>query len=550
MSYEEIELKELDNIIEKGIILIVTVTDIETVATHAKLIPLKGYSNIIQVYDEANTYYFGVFGKYNIVHVQSNMGSIGRDSAIMTISNSVKTLKPKFVLMIGIAFGINDEKQQIGDVLIAEGVIPYDNKRVGDRTIQRGQNAPSSKILLNRFKSIKSWQHFIDDTKISNPIFTQVLSGEELIDNKERRDELVHEFPFSKGGEMEGAGLYAACDGVADWILVKGICDFADGNKTHNKNINQQIAIDSALSMCLELFNSKYAFNVFNVYTIASDDVKEEVACKCNHEKIEEVLFEVYNKNYEPYYVERKVDDSFNRVLDQYCVWIHGISGCGKTNLILRNLLHNNVNYLAITLASCINLNVIELFSEIQFDLENKFGKLSNPLESISFSNISRNILSILNQHCSNIDYVIFIEEIPISSEEDYKQFVSHFFSLLISKKLSHELNKVKFVLSSIKNPTRHIQENQLKIHQQVKFIEIENWQNEDNDKLILLICDELDIKFTEPFLQKMKNSSKNSPRFVKKFFKNILACCFSTEADYEVILAETERELNQYYHE
>lgn len=543
MSYEEIELKELEKVIQDGIALIVTVTDIETDATHERLSPINGYSKILQVFDDVSTYYFGVFGKYNIVNVQSNMGSIGRDSAIMTISSAVNTLKPKFVIMIGIAFGVDDKKQNIGDVLIAEGIIPYDNKRVGSSTIQRGQNAPSSKVLVNRLKAIKTWQHFLNDSKVASSIFTQILSGEELIDNIERRDELTGEFPIAKGGEMEGAGLFAACDGKVDWILVKGICDFADGNKSKNKKLNQSIAIDSALSLCNELFNSRHSFDSLGLKSIQKEAPQ---CCSLSHENANEILFEVFVEENETYYISRTEDDNFSNVLGQYCIWIHGISGCGKTNLILRNLIINKIEYIPISLASCIGLGVLEIFKELLYDLETKFNE-QHQLNYTSFNIVSRNILSLLENKCKDKHVIIFIEEIPISDTNDYEQFVTHLFSLLISKKLKQGLNNVKFVLSSIKNPTNHIQQHQLKIHQQVKFLKFDNWEEEDAFKLIDLISESLNIKLDQEVRTKLIKLSNHSPRFIKKYFRNILACCISSMDDYNSILLETERELKQY---
>jgi len=123
MGYQEIKLEDLIKIVQCDIALIVTATDTETEATHKKLSPLNGYSNILQAYDDANTYYGGVFGKYKVVHVQSNMGAIGRDSAIMTISNAIRTLSPKFVIMIGIAFGVDEKKQKIDLSLLKHGNI-------------------------------------------------------------------------------------------------------------------------------------------------------------------------------------------------------------------------------------------------------------------------------------------------------------------------------------------------------------------------------------------------------------------------------------------
>lgn len=46
---------------------------------------------------------------------------------------------------------------------------------------------------------------------------------------------------------MEGAGLYTACqDRKVDWILVKGICDWADGHKEQDRETRQQIAARNA----------------------------------------------------------------------------------------------------------------------------------------------------------------------------------------------------------------------------------------------------------------------------------------------------------------
>lgn len=545
MKYEEYNISDLSKVITVGVVLIVTATDIETVSTHEKLKPIDGFDNILTVYNGAHTYYFGKFGKYNVAHVQSNMGAIGRESAIMTISKAISTITPKFVIMIGIAFGVDKSKQNIGDVLISEGIIPYDSVRIGEKNVYRGQNAPTSKVLLNRFKSVKSWEYLLEDENKASKICAQILSGEELIDDIERRNELIRQFPHAKGGEMEGAGLFAACDGEVEWILVKGICDFADGNKKVNKKANQNIAVDSALTLCLELFNSNHAFESLNLYPAITGS---NGICEINLANAEDVLFEIYNTKNESYYIKRAADDRFNNILGQYCIWIHGVSGSGKTNLILRNLIFNNIEYIQISLASCIGLNVIDLFKELLYDLEVKLNDEQHSEDNKNFVNVSRNILSLLEVTCKEKQIVIFIEEIPISSDEDYKLFVEHLFSLMILKKLKNGLNKVKFVLSSIKNPTLHIKQNQLKIHQQVKFIEHSNWGGEDIKKLVEVISSKLNVYISEEFLLMIIKTSDCSPRFIKKFFRNVLACCVTEAQDYVKILDETDRELKKYY--
>jgi hypothetical protein len=74
-----------------------------------------------------------------------------------------------------------------------------------------------------------------------------VLSGEKLIDHPEFRKRLLERAPEAIGGEMEGAGLYAAAhQHHVDWILVKAISDWADGKKAQHKDENQALAARNA----------------------------------------------------------------------------------------------------------------------------------------------------------------------------------------------------------------------------------------------------------------------------------------------------------------
>ena len=57
--------------------------------------------------------------------------------------------------------------------------------------------------------------------------------------------------PEAIGGEMEGAGVYAAA-GKTDWILVKAICDWADGTKHVDKEARQKAAATNAAELVVE----------------------------------------------------------------------------------------------------------------------------------------------------------------------------------------------------------------------------------------------------------------------------------------------------------
>lgn len=542
--YNEVDFLDFHNIFDQNWILIVTATDLETEQLHCHLTPLNGGENILKAFQGDLTYYFGVLGKYKIVHVQSSMGSISRNSSIMTVSTAQSLLKLKVVIMIGIAFGVDSSKQNIGDVLVSESIIPYNVKRVGkSESIQRGIEAPASKILLNRFKNIKpTWEHFVADGIKGKLIPTRLLSGEELVDNIEHRDELLAINPDSNGGEMEGAGLYAACDGKADWIVIKGICDFADGEKGHNKTERQTTAIKSAISACLQVFNSNTAFRELKVIP----EYSKEPMIKAPS-NIDEVLFDIYDIEKEQYYIIREPDSVFDLNSKQYGLWIYGPTGCGKSNLILRNLLFGHKQFIQIGLATSIGLSIESLFIEILYELASKVEGVHSIVQPKNFSECTKELLAMLEKHFKDKELIIFIEEIPISTENDYRDFSGKFFSLLISKNLLTSLSNVKFILSSINNPTKYIQNFQQKIHQQFKFIALEYWLKEDIENLVNKIVSEFSFNLPFEFKEELIKKSCGSPRFVKKFFRSLYTLNKTDAKTIAYVLTETERELSQY---
>jgi nucleoside phosphorylase len=167
--------------------------------------------------------------------VQSEMGAGGPGGAHETVGQAIRELNPEEVIMVGIAFGSNREKQKIGDVLVAKQLHMYEpQRRNTERVIPRGDKASASPRLLQRFRNAKL------DWHTANVHFGLVLSGDKLIDDDEFVRELLSREPEAIGGEMEGAGLYVPCQAAKkDWILVKAVCDWADGKKSNDKTKRQ-----------------------------------------------------------------------------------------------------------------------------------------------------------------------------------------------------------------------------------------------------------------------------------------------------------------------
>lgn len=542
-KYKEQSYEEVSVHLKSDILLIVTATDIETSETHKKLNPFPGHSEILKVFKGSQTYYFGLFGSYKAIHVQCSMGSTSRASSILTVTEALTIIKPVIVLMPGIAFGINSGDQKIGDVIVAETIYPYNNKRVGKEIIHRGTPLNASKILINRFKSIKTnWEYLITSGTKASLIIAPILSGEELIDNMEYRDQLVESFPTVKGGEMEGGGLYAACDGNVDFILVKGICDFADGNKSVDKEQNQILAINSALSACLEVFSSKTAFEGVGLKSFAQNvEYREAKEYDANN-----LLFDIYDEEKEVYYIPREVDSELIRLIPQYGVWIYGIPGCGKSNYIIRNLIQNKIEYIYISLASSVGSPIDSYFEEIYYDLVSKYETESSLIKPRSFSDCTKSILKLLEKKFKSKNLVVFIEEIPISNDDQEKEFTEKVFSLIINKSLIAGLGGVKFFLSSINNPQSNIKTFNQKIHTILKFKELTNWENKDLNALIDLILSYINIPFEDKVREVLIGKAKGSPRFIKKYFRNILSEGKSDEASLFAMVIKTEIELSQ----
>ncbi len=186
--------------------------------------------------------------------IQSEMGSSGLGGSSLTISEGISALTPTAVIMVGIAFGVNERKQRIGDILVAQQLLLYDLQRIGTDANSsvsitlRDDKPHASPRLLAMFKSgALDWQ--------GAPVtFGVVLSGDKLVDNVDYRQQLLHFAGEAIGGEMEGAGLYVAAQRAkVDWILVKAICDWADGNKSRNKRKRQELAAGNAASFIIHV---------------------------------------------------------------------------------------------------------------------------------------------------------------------------------------------------------------------------------------------------------------------------------------------------------
>ncbi|HEU4407406.1 MAG TPA: NACHT domain-containing protein [Polyangiaceae bacterium] len=201
----------------------------------------------------------GVHGGLRVLHCHSRQGN--RQSQRVT-TNLERAYEPLAIIAVGIAFGVDEGKQTIGDVLISEFICDYEPAKASkDGTlVLRGPRPPASPRLFNALKELDLRERNCDESACWPTLrFGGLLSGDKLIDNQHYRDQLQRLANSDQfiGGEMEGAGISAALAGrPIDWIVVKAICDWADGRKAEDKERRQQHAAANAAQVVKALLDT------------------------------------------------------------------------------------------------------------------------------------------------------------------------------------------------------------------------------------------------------------------------------------------------------
>lgn len=241
----------------KADVLLVTATQIESkeVLNVFQKIPGQKLSQVSignQIYHN-----LGIVNGTRVFMVLSEMGSGSLGASQQTVQKGIEALSPIAVIMVGIAFGINPEKHSIGDVLVSQRLMLYELQKITTKKesleieiIPRNDKPHSSQWLFHYFRNAE----LCLDKPRFKVRFGTIFSGEKLVNNISFLRQLCNLEPEAIGGEMEGAGMYVSCqEAKIDWILVKAICDWADGNKDKDKDYRQKVAAKNAASFVLHM---------------------------------------------------------------------------------------------------------------------------------------------------------------------------------------------------------------------------------------------------------------------------------------------------------
>lgn len=216
----------------------------------------------------------GTHGGYRLINTICEMGAGGVGASQQRTQQAIEHWHPKAIIAVGIAFGVDEAKQRIGDVLVATQIQDYELGRLNkDGTLTpRGDKPSSADSLSNRLRQTDTMGVRRGDSwpKVR---FGLVLSGQKLVDNLDYRESLKANFPEAIGGEMEGTGLYtSAAAAKVDWIVVKAICDWGHNKGQADKDAWQQLAARNAAHVIKTALAGEGLYSISTSHAAISHD--------------------------------------------------------------------------------------------------------------------------------------------------------------------------------------------------------------------------------------------------------------------------------------
>lgn len=249
----------------------------------------RNYSEeeITTITDRGCKFHFGSIAGIRIAHVQpKDMASFTKNGSFSNLESILRRCKPQLVVSLGVAFGKDATKQNMGDVLVSKHLFQYDSSNKYSEGIIKlnGSRYETDSQLMCKWMNLLEYEEFPEKTSVLgtksfNWYCGTVLSGGSVIDEVEQKVKLLQAaerrgIEDVVGGEMEGSGIYLACDKEKiPCIVIKGICDWGvnknawddilkgekipPDNKTV-KNSIQAMAFTNAFSAlkCLLMYDS------------------------------------------------------------------------------------------------------------------------------------------------------------------------------------------------------------------------------------------------------------------------------------------------------
>lgn len=325
---------------------------------------------------------------------------------------------------------------------------------------------------------------------------------------------------------LSGSGVYIERDDNLSFVGIFTSLKSSDGEYNKFCAFNH-IAFDELLaSNGLCTLNAKFKMSVdFNL--------------------LNKVFYLPYTTESELYYLKRSIDDAFNYCLSSLKhIWISGLSGVGKTNLVFRNLQIYNKKIHFFDLSTLNNREIEEYFLYINNELVELYGMQKKSTKSNVIENLTENIIEISK---GKQELILFVDEVPISNKEKFYSFLTNF--IIVSERVFNQANQtpnIKWIISTRINPMdHHLQNdddcliNKMKAQKNFHFKNITPWDTEDASRLLNLLKGALGLYFIREIDREIILASKGYPGKLKDVLERMIIEKCSIEEAIQFIKSE-----------
>lgn len=268
--YELIDESELHNLLSVCKVLLITANPIEKAMLHYCVTQSKEGARIRRIISDTNAYFIFKWGRYWIAHIhQPQTGAFKNLGLNSTLTEALRHFSPNVIISVGVAFGIDYQTQNIGDVIVSRKLYPYsENKRDEDIVKpDRSQDKVIDDWLDVRFVNANG---FLDGVTYGG-----ILSGGSVMSSFEEKDRVCVAYSkgdYVVGGEMEGSALFqisqsrgipcAVIKGICDWGVAKNdIFPDAPEQEEVFKDSLQAYAMSQVVKKCYPLFRDGTIFS-------------------------------------------------------------------------------------------------------------------------------------------------------------------------------------------------------------------------------------------------------------------------------------------------
>ena len=254
-DFEKIPCTE--DIVKDVDIILVTATKKEyrAVVRSAKPTGRDGKKYIKVTTEDGSKFMLGSYGKNTVAIIRTGQGPKETRKMLEKVQ---PTIKAKYVIAIGICYGMNKKKSKLGDIIVAESVWDISQSRVtDDKSLFNPDKYPTGKNLQRKFADHDTFTVLPDmpDVKPVKIHYGILVTENTLVASQDYKEDILRQIPKAIGGEMEAEGINAAAtSGKYEWIVIKAIADWGDAHKEPYRKWQEYASIAAArfVLKCLE----------------------------------------------------------------------------------------------------------------------------------------------------------------------------------------------------------------------------------------------------------------------------------------------------------